>query len=755
MKDTIPEDWVNVEVKKIDDSSETTIATIATLDASEKFIVDKKAKDTMGSLRENTRRAQIATIPTTNHLTTYTVINKDTGETVNRSAISVAFSAEYNMSNTSIIQIIPKNIALSASELKFIGKQPTILQDDPIVEWTVDNMRKGDSKEFTYIVKRKVTKLETIVIGSGKYEDRVTGENLPCSNISKGNLSRPVTSLKAEVKDEEITPGYEVAIPAFNLKCDGEDIDFTVSVPLEYTDVKILKCTDEGCLPKEKKTVTELKCGNKIIRETVIEEEFGGFVPINISNVTINYDEFKQAFESMKLMDFYDNKDEFILETSAIQPQNPNLKILGAPIKIRLENLEETSITLPVITAMGFEDNSQNIYVKTNDLEWQYIGGEIKDNFITATIPKEYFINNEIEVAVMGILCLNCIEAEMEMAYSPDKSSKDVVVLVHGLASSPATYEDILKDIRLTEQPFNVLTFAYPTSHPIKKSAEKFASLLEEHVKNFDNVYIVAHSMGGLVTQQGLNLTRDKKYVQKIKKVVLVGTPNEGVPEVDSLGLMFQFLVNLKTENKMFNLRSGVVEELAKGMITPRLDHIDYYVIAGEKPFRFSKALNINETNDGIVTVPSAQRVGDGYLTNQCKDFWGLKLSHNELIDNVVSRKLIERIVAEEILKGNDDNSLLGNTQFFEFNVNDCSPDDKYVVIGVKLNQSEIYDPTGCSCGNGVCGQGEDETSCPSDCAVFEIRTKSNLSILGLILVFISLIYFLSHRKKLKRKRSK
>ena len=100
---------------------------------------------------------------------------------------------------------------------------------------------------------------------------------------------------------------------------------------------------------------------------------------------------------------------------------------------------------------------------------------------------------------------------------SPFDPSKQVCVLVHGIYSSPTTWDKMLsriyEDEELRER-YEFLTFGYPTGAPIPFLASKFRESLHE-MSAFraaagaspQEVVIVGHSMGGLlsksVTQRG------------------------------------------------------------------------------------------------------------------------------------------------------------------------------------------------------------------------------------------------------------
>ena len=81
-----------------------------------------------------------------------------------------------------------------------------------------------------------------------------------------------------------------------------------------------------------------------------------------------------------------------------------------------------------------------------------------------------------------------------------------------------------------------------------------------------------------------------------------------------------------------------------------------------------------------------------------------------------MSRKLIERIVAKEILNETGFESIIGHTKYFELKITNCESDNKYIVIGKSIPKEAAFDPANCLCGNDICGEGEIELNCPADC---------------------------------------
>lgn len=169
---------------------------------------------------------------------------------------------------------------------------------------------------------------------------------------------------------------------------------------------------------------------------------------------------------------------------------------------------------------------------------------------------------------------------------------------------------------------------------------------------------------------------------------------------------------------------------LTKGAQVSRQNK-EYYVVAGTAPINVDlgvlnidseKLLNFfKEPNDGVVAVKSAQHVGNKYINNKCNNYFELGLSHGELLDHQLARKLLAKLVDRPVASA----ATLGYNKYIAVTVNECDPKYTYVAVGDKISDSAVSSPSMCNCGNDVCGVDEDEFSCPSDCAVIE-RTQTN-----------------------------
>ena len=107
------------------------------------------------------------------------------------------------------------------------------------------------------------------------------------------------------------------------------------------------------------------------------------------------------------------------------------------------------------------------------------------------------------------------------------------VVLVHGLDDPGAVWEVLAPE--LVKNGFDVLLLHYPNDQPATESARFFYQELKELARRgVRRIFIVAHSMGGLVSREMLT-NPELRYnaagnhdVPGVAMLIMVGTPNHG-----------------------------------------------------------------------------------------------------------------------------------------------------------------------------------------------------------------------------------
>jgi pimeloyl-ACP methyl ester carboxylesterase len=101
------------------------------------------------------------------------------------------------------------------------------------------------------------------------------------------------------------------------------------------------------------------------------------------------------------------------------------------------------------------------------------------------------------------------------------KAARPVVVLVHGLWMNAAAL--LVLQARMRRCGFGVVRFGYPSVRAgLAENAAQLSRLLK--TVQADEIHIVAHSMGGLVTLRALELTPDAR----VRRIVLMGSPVGG-----------------------------------------------------------------------------------------------------------------------------------------------------------------------------------------------------------------------------------
>lgn len=192
----------------------------------------------------------------------------------------------------------------------------------------------------------------------------------------------------------------------------------------------------------------------------------------------------------------------------------------------------------------------------------------------------------------------------------PYHPKKIPVVLVHGLMSSPGTWVHMFNDLKgdpRIRQNYQFWFFIYPTGLPIIYSASLLRKdLLEirdtfdptDSNQNFDEMVIVGHSMGGLLTRlmvqnsesyywdniftvgpDEVSLSEsDKEFLQNImffetvpfiKRAVFVSTPHRGSKLADKwLGKIGAGFVSLPTNVK--GIEENIIKDKSELAIDPK-----------------------------------------------------------------------------------------------------------------------------------------------------------------------------------------
>lgn len=587
------------------------------------------------------------------------------------------------------------------------------------------------------------------------------------------NISIVEEKLSTEeiLKVVKIPEGYIVAAKPFKASCKGgESFKMGIMIPDNLEDVQALKCSGASCSSKTTSVATKLCPGKQV--ETYRSENVLNMstVQARILPVQANLTGENNSLASGNFsVSFGGDVEASISMPSENQPEpvNKNVKIVGTPMVVRFNKesgADLVNVTMPYVLKSDEDESSVAVYAKrvdNNGSRWIYVGGrlDIIKKIVSAEVNLSlYAKDGEVTLAPITSFCPECTAgAEFVNPFTPDPDSRQAIILLHGLWGMGKVWEGLITSFRLTNQPYQLWTFSYLVNKPAQETARDLANYLEANQYRYDKIYIIGYSLGGLVSQSALRYAYEQNqinpqaytFIGKVKKVLVVATPNAGSPVVKYLDTFISEYLNAESTS-VVPINEQNKELLDKGIILEPVPNISYYAIAGTKSYDFMESLGLtrllfgSELNDGLVGVTSVQRHGSGYLNESCVNYWSRPVVHTLIINDPLAQKIMGQIIASDMFKEmaaeNIQTNLFGYSNYFELDIEQCSPGDLYVLVGKEKNISDIERAAYCACGNKVCDGLEDALTCPADCLVVEkpLMTRiieNSLTILALLIV--------------------
>ena len=189
------------------------------------------------------------------------------------------------------------------------------------------------------------------------------------------------------------------------------------------------------------------------------------------------------------------------------------------------------------------------------------------------------------------------------------------VVLIHGILRSSKCMSSMAET--LEQAGFQTFRFDYPSTQVSIPEAAEYLHQTIESLEGIEELYIVAHSMGGLVTRAYFAEHHDPRF----RRVVMVGTPNHGAELAD---LVYKnFLVRTAAGpggQQLVTDREGLIPSLP----APKCE---FAIIAGARNNPAGWNPFIPGDDDGTVTVESTRLVG-------ATDFSTVRSPHTSLLRN-------------------------------------------------------------------------------------------------------------------------
>ena len=202
--------------------------------------------------------------------------------------------------------------------------------------------------------------------------------------------------------------------------------------------------------------------------------------------------------------------------------------------------------------------------------------------------------------------------------YDPNKIP---ILFVYGIGGYPQHWKSFFEKIdRNIYQP---LFYYYPSGVRIQKAGIALNIIINElHMKyKFDNMFVVAHSMGGLVANEFIKRNISNKENNYIKLFISISTPWAGDKDAMWAKLAPAIIPCWKDLTPQC--------EFIKNLSPNDLGSIPYYMFfsyhGDRKPFR--------RNNDDIVYLSSQLKLN---MQKKATKLYGFDLNHNQILSNQI-----------------------------------------------------------------------------------------------------------------------
>lgn len=225
-------------------------------------------------------------------------------------------------------------------------------------------------------------------------------------------------------------------------------------------------------------------------------------------------------------------------------------------------------------------------------------------------------IQKKVVIGIFAVFCLIILACKDKSTGltgpEPQNDGRILVVLVHGLFGGDNYWGPSGMDLGtlLVEDGYNVKYFKYPQSEMLDDfnvPIEDLASILNDSLKSWNiqfgietkGVYIVAHSMGGLISRYLISRSFGVFPIAKnIKKLAVLGTPNYGAAAASWFNI-----APIANQVRQMDFGSEFLWNLHKQWADPAFNvDVDMLSIVGSQP----SPLKIDKESDVIVRVSSA-----------------------------------------------------------------------------------------------------------------------------------------------------
>jgi len=192
--------------------------------------------------------------------------------------------------------------------------------------------------------------------------------------------------------------------------------------------------------------------------------------------------------------------------------------------------------------------------------------------------------------------CLEKLEEIKKEKEMPPLSGK-AVILIHGITRSSHHFSAMKK--HLQKDGWQTVGFDYPSTQASLEQDARYLDDVLKSLEGIDEICIVVHSMGGLVVRTYLAEHQD----ERIKRMVMVGTPNSGSPMADMLKSNLLYKKIMGQAGQKLTVNNDEIQSLP-------VPKFEFGIVAGGRGNNSGYNPIIKGDDDGTVAVESAKLSG-------------------------------------------------------------------------------------------------------------------------------------------------
>ncbi|MCH9646591.1 MAG: alpha/beta hydrolase [Deltaproteobacteria bacterium] len=216
--------------------------------------------------------------------------------------------------------------------------------------------------------------------------------------------------------------------------------------------------------------------------------------------------------------------------------------------------------------------------------------------------------------------------------FDPDRIA---LLFVNGAGGSPQDWRAAIEN--LDRSRFQPWLLVYPSGAPLGEMAGATTSLLEALAQKhgFQEVFLVAHSMGGLIARAVADRLGSPEARPSIRLLVTAATPFEG-HSAASQGVRYSPAVVPSWRD--LEPGSDYLTQLARTRLRSRLPHVVFFAFGGP-------TWRMSHNNDGTVTLPSQL---PAWIQEDAASLRGFDRGHTGILTDPDMLKELGRVLREQ-----------------------------------------------------------------------------------------------------------